>query len=293
MYCIYCGAKIDDDAKFCTECGKKQLQDTPVVEEKASTVSSQASLVSKVLAELHDSDIVAASTKGEMRCPSSAAQTAFMRLIAKGILTLLCLFLLPFDAFAQNTISDQVGGIEVTITFEGGPIKWYLNHKSDEKRKFYAYGMKLHKGDKLTVRATVQCTSNDDWEFLYNVPPAFSSRIDNGTTSYRFNEFISTEDEYGDVEKYRNSGFYKTGLIYTVLKEPKDSNYSFNISLFVPDPSRPDPSGLEKQYAIYDLCITGKKGPNGECQDDAVTELSETEDGAASRWVLPAMAWSV
>lgn len=297
MYCIYCGAKIDDDARFCTECGKKQLQDTPVVEEKASTVSSQASLVSKVLAELHDSDIVADSTKGEMRCPSSAAQTAFMRLIAKGILMLLCLFLLPFDAFAQNTISDQFGSIEVTITFEGRPIKWYFDCSSDEvERMFYAYGMKLHKGDKLTVRVTVQCTSNDDWEHVYYSTPAFFSQIRDETPYYHFldndNEFISTEDEYGDVEKYRNSGFYKTGVIHTVLKEPKDSNYVFRIVLFVP--FAPDPSGLEENKpAKFTLYITGKKGPNGECQDDAVTELTETEDGAEADVTIDTMASSV
>ena len=293
MYCIYCGAKIDDDARFCTECGKKQLQDTPVVEEKASTVSSQASLVSKVLAELHDSDIIAASTKGEMRCPSSAAQTAFMRLIAKGILMLLCLFLLPFDAFAQNTfdvnISTPAGTMDATCTFEGRPIKWYFDRSSDEEeRKFYAYGMKLHKGDKLTVRATVQCTSNDNhyiWWFLDNNPPKLCCTTDN------FDEFISTEREYGDDEKYRKSGFYKTGVIVTVLEEPKDSNYSIRISLY--ELWMPNASGLYKHKVDFKLYILGQKGPNGECQDEAVTELTETEEEAEADVTIDSMASSV
>lgn len=293
MYCIYCGAKIDDDAKFCTECGKKQLQNTPVVEEKASTVSSQASLVSKVLAELHDSDIIAASTKGEMRCPSSAAQTAFMRLIAKGILTLLCLFLLPLGAFAQNTfdvnISTPAGTMDATCTFEGRPIKWYFDRSSDEEeRKFYAYGMKLHKGDKLTVRATVQCTSNDNdyiWFLLGYNPPKLCCTTDN------FDEFISTEFEYGDDEKYRNSGFYKTGVIVTVLEEPKDSNYSIKISLF--ELWTPNTSGLYKHHVDFKLYIVGQKGPNGECQDDAVTELTETEEEAEADVTIDSMASSV
>lgn len=307
MYCIYCGAKIDDDARFCTECGKKQLQDTPVVEEKASTVSSQTSLVSKVLAELHDSDIIAADTKGEMRCPSSAAQTAFMRLIAKGILMLLCLFLLPLGAFAQNTfdvnIPTPAGTMDVTCTFEGGPIKWYFNTgtakginahtasgpiKWDNDRTrgegIHAYGVKLHKGDKLTVRATVQCTSNDyDWP-IYHPPYLWAS-------DDRKYEFISTEREYGDAEEYFNSGFYKTAVIVTVLEEPKDSNYRIHIA--VSESWCPRVSGLKLQHPKFLLYIDGKKGPNGECQDDAVTELTETEEEAEADVTIDTMASSV
>ena len=289
MYCIYCGAKIDDDARFCTECGKKQLQDTPVVEEKASTVSSQASLVSKVLAELHDSDIVAASTKGEMRCPSSAAQTAFMRLIAKGILTLLCLFLLPLGAFAQNTFNVNIptpaGTMDATCTFEGRPIKWYWREgysSFDEERVFNAYGMQLHKGDKLTVRVTVQRTPGNDYFFLYE--PTISA-------SDKGYGFTSTEFEYGDAEGYRNTGFYKMGAIVTVLEEPKDTNYSIRVSLgtlwF------PNASGLKKHGPQINLYILGQKGPNGECQDDAVTELTETEEEAEADVTIDSMASSV
>lgn len=289
MYCIYCGAKIDDDAKFCTECGKKQLQDTPVVEEKASTVSSQASLVSKVLAELHDSDIIAADTKGEMRCPSSAAQTAFMRLIAKGILTLLCLFLLPLGAFAQNTFNVNIptpaGTMDATCTFEGRPIKWYWREgysSFDEERVFNAYGMQLHKGDKLTVRVTVQRAPGNDYFFLYE--PTISA-------SDKGYGFTSTEFEYGDAEGYRNTGFYKMGAIVTVLEEPKDTNYSIRVSLgtlwF------PNASGLKKHGPQINLYILGNKGPNGECQDDAVTELSETEEEAEADVTIDTMASSV
>ncbi|MBO5286122.1 MAG: zinc ribbon domain-containing protein [Clostridia bacterium] len=31
MFCVYCGAKLDDDALFCTSCGKKVLEDGQTV----------------------------------------------------------------------------------------------------------------------------------------------------------------------------------------------------------------------------------------------------------------------
>lgn len=304
MYCIYCGAKIDDDARFCTECGKKQLQDTPVVEEKASTVSSQTSLVSKVLAELHDSDIVAASTKGEMRCPSSAAQTAFMRLIAKGILMLLCLFLLPLGAFAQNTISEQVstaaGTIEATITFEGRPIKCVRVKPEDlpvkpdvphwEEHIIYrAYGVELHKGDRITITGTVR---NGDPRYRPYDPPSIS-------TDYQCETYQSSKaqmdalDSSGASVAFGQAVSWKLSATFTISEEPQNKNYWLRASLIQAWVCDDSPSDEDDHIPEISLTILGQKGPNGECQDDAVTELTETEEEAEADVTIDSMASSV
>ena len=304
MYCIYCGAKIDDDARFCTECGKKQLQDTPVVEEKASTVSSQASLVSKVLAELHDSDIIAADTKGEMRCPSSAAQTAFMRLIAKGILMLLCLFLLPFDAFAQNTISEQVstaaGSIEATITFNGRPIKCVRVKPEDlpvkpdvphwEERIIYrAYGVELHKGDRITITGTVR---NGDPRYRPYDPPSI-------WTDYQCEVYQSSKaqmdalDSSGASVAFGQAVSWKLSATFTISEEPQNKNYWLRAGLIQAWVCDDSPSDEDDHIPEISLTILGQKGPNGECQDEAVTELTETEEEAEADVTIDSMASSV
>ncbi|MCQ2247336.1 MAG: zinc ribbon domain-containing protein, partial [Bacteroidaceae bacterium] len=304
MYCIYCGAKIDDDAKFCTECGKKQLQDTPVVEEKASTVSSQASLVSKVLAELHDSDIIAADTKGEMRCPSSAAQTAFMRLIAKGILTLLCLFLLPLGAFAQNTISEQVstaaGTIEATITFNGRPIKCVRVKPEDlpvkpdvphwEEHIIYrAYGVELHKGDRITITGTVR---NGDPRYRAEHPPTLSA--DYQCETYVLGEVqMDALDSSGASVAFGQAVSWKLSATLTIPEEPQNKNYWLRASLGQSWVCEDSPSDEDDHIPEISLTILGQKGPNGECQDDAVTELTETEEEAEADVTIDSMASSV
>lgn len=260
MYCIYCGAKIDDDS-------------------------------------------------------SAAAQTAFMRLIAKGILTLLCLFLLPLGAFAQNTISDQVstdaGSIEVTITFNGRPIKFkkmndvdyqkYTGNRSsfysnlfsyypDEHIYYVAYDVELHKGDKFTLNGTLKSNPG----YLIRFPKFHIVYYNPAQGVYETEDRLQVNGQ--DVIDYYlnppdlNTESCQVSTTLEIPKEPDNRDYFCYIGLSNFWPGKIDGPQNEHEPSIL-LWMSGQKGPNGECQDDA--DISETEEEAEVDVTIDSTASSV
>ena len=115
MFCTYCGAKLRDGAKFCTSCGK------PV---RTNTVNLAKAGAKQILAALKDRDINASATPGEVSCKPDAAQSAFMKLLKKGLLVLAMLLALPSALSAQNKLSQVTGPFTVSLS-NGNPALTY------------------------------------------------------------------------------------------------------------------------------------------------------------------------
>ena len=122
MYCIHCGAKLREGAKFCTACGKP-VQGAKQVVDLAKAGARQ------ILAALKDLDINAPATPGEVSCKPDAAQGAFMKLLKKGLLSILILVGFSFSSQAETVFSgllmsedrdynkrDPEKGITLTVT---------------------------------------------------------------------------------------------------------------------------------------------------------------------------------
>ncbi|MDO5321060.1 MAG: zinc ribbon domain-containing protein [Bacteroidia bacterium] len=88
MYCIYCGTKISDNSRFCTECGKRvepvSMSETGSATGKPAPAISDA--VKLVLSKLKDNDIYVPDSKDDIRVPFSNSQNDFFHLIKKGML---------------------------------------------------------------------------------------------------------------------------------------------------------------------------------------------------------------
>ncbi|MBQ0050055.1 MAG: zinc ribbon domain-containing protein [Bacteroidales bacterium] len=89
MFCIYCGNKIEEDAHFCTRCGKpiagSQAPAAPPTSapprQQTEAVRQGADRLRQLLTMLHDNDFDASDMAGEMRCPMSEVQNGFIHLI--------------------------------------------------------------------------------------------------------------------------------------------------------------------------------------------------------------------
>ena len=160
MYCTKCGAKLREGAKFCHACGKpvagvKQTSSTAVTENKAAdgmngTVKAQADKTAvksaikekavdlakagakQILEALKDRDIDASATPGEVSCKLDAAQSAFMKLLKKGLMALAMFLSLSQPLDAQTALSNKLGPfslkwaddltVSYSIEFEGASV---------------------------------------------------------------------------------------------------------------------------------------------------------------------------
>ena len=160
MYCTKCGAKLREGAKFCHVCGKpvagvKQASRTAETGNKAadgmngtakaqtdktafkSEIKEKAADLAKagtkqILAALKDRDINASATPGEVSCKPDAAQSAFMKLLKKGLMALAVLLCLPLQLGAQTGLTNKLGPfslkwggdltVQYTIEFEGASV---------------------------------------------------------------------------------------------------------------------------------------------------------------------------
>ena len=120
MYCIHCGTQLREEARFCTQCGK------PVVRQERNGRSgpdfSKVS-INQILSALNSVDIKAPAQAGEIRCSCDSAQTAFMRLLRKGLLVLMAFIAFHAEAHTvfrgiqlTNGKTDPEKGITVTAT---------------------------------------------------------------------------------------------------------------------------------------------------------------------------------
>lgn len=135
MFCIYCGTKLRDGAKFCTSCGKPVK--TAGKPDSATTANTDVNLEIKekaldlakagakqIIAALKDRDINAPATPGEVSCKPDAAQNAFMKLLKKGLPVLIALFAMPLAMTAQNKLSQVIGPFTVSLN-NGNPALTY------------------------------------------------------------------------------------------------------------------------------------------------------------------------
>ena len=152
MYCTNCGAKLREGAKFCHACGKpiaraNQAARTVEARNRSTddanrTVKAQADKTAvkteikekaldlakagakQILAALKDRDINASATPGEVSCKSDAAQSAFMKMLKKGLICILMLVGFCFSSQAETIFSglemdrqkDPEKGITLTVT---------------------------------------------------------------------------------------------------------------------------------------------------------------------------------
>ncbi|MBQ0060337.1 MAG: zinc ribbon domain-containing protein, partial [Bacteroidales bacterium] len=140
MYCIHCGAFLDDDAHFCTQCGKavEGFEPQPASgKTENATIKQGIEKVQQILAALHDNDIKASDTKGEIRCPLSDVQNGFIHLIKRGLLVWVLMLMLPLTGWAQGiheSWSDD-GGVSgtVSIMFDGETPSFNREERTDKQ----------------------------------------------------------------------------------------------------------------------------------------------------------------
>ena len=152
MYCTNCGAKLREGAKFCHACGKpiaRANQAARTVEARnrstddvSRTVKAQADKTAvkteikekeldlakagakQILAALKDRNINASATPGEVSCKSDAAQSAFMKMLKKGLICILMLVGFCFSSQAESIFRglemdrkiDSEKGITLMVT---------------------------------------------------------------------------------------------------------------------------------------------------------------------------------
>ena len=157
MYCTKCGAKLREAAKFCHACGKpiaRANQAARTVEARnrstddvSRTVKAQADKTAvkteikekaldlakagakQILAALKDRNINASATPGEVSCKSDAAQSAFMKMLKKGLICILMLVGFCFSSQAESIFRglemDRKIDSEKAITLMVERWVWY------------------------------------------------------------------------------------------------------------------------------------------------------------------------
>ena len=142
MYCTKCGAKLREGAKFCHVCGKPvagnrsvadteetakaQVDKTAVkteIREKAVDLAKAGAR--QIIAALKDRDINASATPGEVSCKPDAAQSAFMKLLKKGMMAIVVLFSCATGISAQEwEMKQPIGGVlDYTATYGTASVK--------------------------------------------------------------------------------------------------------------------------------------------------------------------------
>ena len=151
MYCTKCGTKLREGAKFCQACGQPVPKVKPALSAESvnkPTVSTDRTAkapadktavkseikdmavdmakagAKQILAALKDRDINASAAPGEVSCKPDAAQTAFMKLLKKGLLCVLilvgfCITLQAetiFSGLEMDRKKDPEKGITMTVT---------------------------------------------------------------------------------------------------------------------------------------------------------------------------------
>ena len=159
MYCTKCGAELREGAKFCHVCGqpvaagkqtvdakeheKAQADKTAVKSEiKEKAVDLAKAGAKQILAALKDRDINASATPGEVGCKPDAAQSAFIKLLKKGMMAIVILFSFATGISAQEWEMKQPAGgvLDYTATYGTASVKVKVTGGiiSQEPYKFYS-----------------------------------------------------------------------------------------------------------------------------------------------------------
>jgi len=188
MFCIYCGTKLRDGAKYCPSCGK------PVKSSNKALDLAKAG-AKQILEALKDHDINAPATAGELRCRTDAAQSVFMKLLKKGLLGLVSFLFISSSINATPELSRKLGPFTVensdmtyTIEFDGARVTGDM----------FTGGKKHIKADGKTVQTGI----HGYFDKKNNVTLKFKVLEDKG------NEEWNVTVEYGrweDIVRRRNS----------------------------------------------------------------------------------------
>ena len=153
MYCTKCGAKLREGAKFCHVCGKPVavVKEAPKVQADKTAVKTEIKEkavdlakagAKQILAALKDRDVNASATPGEVSCKPDAAQSAFMKLLKKGLLALVLLVMLPFALNARPELSRTMGpktvkfyDMSFVLEFDGAVVSDEMFHSGKNYRK--------------------------------------------------------------------------------------------------------------------------------------------------------------
>lgn len=292
MYCTHCGAKIDDNARFCPECGKsvsgdvkpqlqcqeelspkavkgstafhgpsfKKKQSESQEESRPQKTHISRAMINKVLAQLQDFDVNASATAGEVRFPTSKAQSMFMKFIKKGLLLLCMMLFFGGTAYPQvykktYDIKQLQGKLQVEI--EGIENVKFLK---DESHKIGSKGWEriTHEYEanyttrKITLRAVFSPNSDsnmrseaiygitlDSYEIIaadtppgYNVVPEahYKTKINLDSDEYHFIGDAHTRSTPG--------GSVSLSHTYTIPDNQYGMVLFFTVELEEPDPKK-------------------------------------------------------
>lgn len=163
MYCTKCGAKLREGAKFCHACGQPVVRMKPAQSDKTAVRSEIKEKVvdlakagaKQVLEALKDRDINASATPGEVSCKPDAAQSAFMKLLKKGLLGITVFLGLSSPLSAQKTeLKFQTEGPvgELTLKFTGvKDIRFKRDETANQGRLTFHYYEGTLTSDQITV----------------------------------------------------------------------------------------------------------------------------------------------
>ena len=204
MFCTYCGAKLRDGAKFCTSCGKPvktagksasapaaNTVVNPEIKEKAINLAKAGA--KQILAALKDLDFNASATPGEVSCKPDAAQSAFMKLLKKGLLSIAICLGLSSPLSAQKTelkFQTEAPKGELTVKFTGvKDIRFKREEKANQNRLTFHYYEGTLTSDRITVETLFVPASDMSGKCTY-------------CTYIGFNDLYSSSNEDGYEETY-------------------------------------------------------------------------------------------
>ena len=169
MYCTKCGTKLREGAKFCHVCGhpvvgvkqasrqaetgnnaaddvngtvKAPAGKTAVKSEiKEKAVDLAKAGARQILAALKDRDINASATPGEVSCKPDAAQSAFMKMLKKGMMAIVILFSCATGISAQDwEMKQPIGGVlDYTATYGTASVKVKVTGGSISQEPYKVY----------------------------------------------------------------------------------------------------------------------------------------------------------
>lgn len=269
--CVHCGEKLDDDDRFCTSCGKPVVvganarpnAGTASRTKAPNQMNTTAENVRKIIAALKNNDITAMKSAGEMRCTLDATQNAFLKLLKKGILTLLALLLfLPAraDVFPGG---DGFNGLNISYSISGGSVNDVEDSKGfTESRRIFGTCSK----GKVTISGTVY----SDWGPVVTIRVS----IDNG--------------EKSDEKTYEMKSTDKSQNFSISIPVSKSNKaVSFRVSV-----GAAYGNGESRGLALYGtLDNTGYKAANGKDKADSGGNVSintsADEESGEFGWFVP------